>query len=136
MGQVPLMEQIQKRISRSKSNVFIRKDFMGLGGYDQIGRALRSLVADGKLVKVGYGVYVKAKPTRFPGVTIPVVDLLTIGMEAMRKLGIRAEYGRALRRYNEGKSTQIPGKTVIDVKGSRITRRIGLGGENIVRYER
>ncbi|MHB1563281.1 MAG: DUF6088 family protein [Leptospirillum sp.] len=136
MVQIPLMEQIEKRISRSKSNVFLRKDFKDLGGYDQIGRALRSLVADGKLVKVGYGVYVKTKPTRFPGVTIPVVDLLEIGMEAMRKLGIRAEYGRSLRRYNEGKSTQIPGKTVIDVKGSRITRRIGLGGENIVRYER
>jgi len=136
MATQTLMEKIERQISRSKSNVFLRKDFKGLGGYDQIGRTLRSLVADGKLVKVGYGVYVKTKPTRFPGVTIPVVDLLEIGMETMKKLGICAEYGRALRRYNEGRSTQIPGKTVIDVKGSRITRLIGLGGENIVRYER
>jgi len=64
-------------------------------------------------------------------------EAMTIRVEKLFRRGrCNAQYGRALKEYNEGKSTQIPAKTVLSVKGSRITRKIGVGGENFVRYER
>jgi Transcriptional regulator, AbiEi antitoxin len=49
-----------KRIDRKRGDVFLRADFEDLGGYDQVGRALRQLVRDGRLVKVGQGLYARA----------------------------------------------------------------------------
>ena len=48
-----LKSKIQARTTRSKRNVFIRVDFEDLGGYDQVGRALRSLVDRGCIMKIG-----------------------------------------------------------------------------------
>lgn len=53
--------RIQSRLKRSKRYVFTRDDFKDLAGYDQVGRALRELVKEGLLLKVGYGVYTKAR---------------------------------------------------------------------------
>ena len=135
MSEATLSERIEKRIGRSKSNVFLRNDFSDLGEYDQVGRVLRKLVREGVLVRAGYGVYVKTKPSVLSGKPIPAVTLMEIGMETMKKLGIVAEAGRSLRRYNERVSTQIPMKTVISVKGSRIMRKLGFGSK-MIRYER
>jgi hypothetical protein len=41
-NQKPLKTQIDIKIKRSSRSVFLRADFEKLGGYDQIGRALRS----------------------------------------------------------------------------------------------
>ena len=38
-----LESRISYRIKRSKSRVFLRKDFSDIGGYDQVGRILRIL---------------------------------------------------------------------------------------------
>ena len=56
--------RIQKRLSRSRRYVFMRANFKDIAGYDQVGRVLRDLVKSGELLKVGYGVYTKAKKTR------------------------------------------------------------------------
>ena len=53
------------RISRKKSAVFLRDDFEDMGGYDQVGRALRDLARKGVLVRVGYGLYAKATASMF-----------------------------------------------------------------------
>ncbi|MCL4486047.1 MAG: DUF4423 domain-containing protein [Nitrospirae bacterium] len=135
MSAATLRERIEKRIGRSKSNVFLRNDFRDLGEYDQVGRVLRKLVREGAFVRVGYGVYVKTKPSVLSGKPIPAVTLMELGMEAMKKLGIVAGLGRSRRRYNEGESTQVPVKAVLNVKGSRITRKLGFGSR-LIRYER
>ncbi len=41
-------------------DVFLRADFHDLGGYDQVGRALRGLIRKGRLIKLGYGLYCRA----------------------------------------------------------------------------
>jgi hypothetical protein len=48
--------KISARIARKKDIVFLREDFADLGGYDQVGRILKNLVRDGKIIKIGYGV--------------------------------------------------------------------------------
>lgn len=64
-------DRIQSRLNRSKRYVFTRDDFRDIAGYDQVGRALRTLVNEGKLMKVGYGVYTKAVVTSSLGKSCP-----------------------------------------------------------------
>lgn len=61
MPKLSLKQQVEQQISRTKQDVFLRADFEQLGGYDQVGRALRELVTEGKLLKIGYGLYAKAR---------------------------------------------------------------------------
>jgi hypothetical protein len=58
--------RIQMRIKRSRRYVFMRDDFNDIANYDQIGRVLRNLVQEGELIKVGYGIYTKARKTKLP----------------------------------------------------------------------
>lgn len=55
------VERVYQKIKRSRRYVFERKDFDGFASYDQIGRALRQLVKQGELIKLGYGLYTKAR---------------------------------------------------------------------------
>ncbi|WP_240043010.1 DUF6088 family protein [Photorhabdus luminescens] len=66
-----IKERIQVRLKRSKRYVFIRDDFKDIAGYDQVGKILRSLVKEGQLLKVGYGVYTKARKNSITGKIMP-----------------------------------------------------------------
>lgn len=46
---------IRDKIRKSRRMVFLRDDFAALGGYDQVGRVLRQLEAQGQLVRIGKG---------------------------------------------------------------------------------
>jgi hypothetical protein len=50
-----LEDRLLKRIDRKRGDVFLRADFEDLGGYDQVGRALRKIVSEGRLVRIGQG---------------------------------------------------------------------------------
>ena len=134
MPKITLEERIEMSLRRSASKVFVRKDFDKFGGYDQVGRALRGVINKGLLIKAGYGVYVKAKPSSLTGKPIPVVPLIEIGLEALTKLGIKPDLGTAAKDYRDGKTTQMPMSTVLNVGSSRISRRIGFG-KKLIRYE-
>src|SRR5271168_3427631 len=58
-----LEERLLKRIDRKRGAVFLRTNFGDLGGYDQVGRVLRDLVRKGQLVRVGQGLYARARPS-------------------------------------------------------------------------
>ncbi len=66
-----LERKIAVRISRKKSTVILRKDFDDLGGYDQVGRALRTLAAKGKIMKIGYGLYARTTLSSLSGKPVP-----------------------------------------------------------------
>ena len=60
-----LREKIEQRVARNKrEDVFLTREFKKLGGEDQVLRALRSLVDEGRLVRLGYGVYGRAVVSR------------------------------------------------------------------------
>ena len=134
MPKITLEERIEMSLRRSASKVFVRKDFDKFGGYDQVGRALRGVINKGLLIKAGYGVYAKAKPSSLTGKPVPVVPLIEIGLAALTKLGVKPELGAAAKDYSDGKTTQMPMSTVLNVGSSRISRRIGFGKKSI-RYE-
>ena len=125
--------RIIARITRKKSAVFVREDFEDLGGYDQVGRALRSLTKTGRLIRLGYGVYAKAKKSTITGELVPVASLPALAREALARLGVKTAPSRLEKDYNTGKTTQVPTGRLIAVKG-RVNRKIGYNGA-FVSYE-
>lgn len=55
-----LKERLKGMIGKSRRDVFLRKDFVKLGGtYRQLSRALRALQSELVLVRAGYGLYMR-----------------------------------------------------------------------------
>src|SRR5262249_6343865 len=100
--------KVEKRIARKRGDVFLRADFADLGSYDQVGRALRDLVDQSKLVKIGKGLYARASKSPFDGCTIPIKSLQQLTAEALGRLGVKTTLTRFERDYNEGRTTQVP----------------------------
>lgn len=129
-----LKSKIQYRIKRSKEFVFLPKDFADLAGYNQILRGLRELVADGLLVKVGKGLYVKARPSVIDGSIGPDKSMRLVAQQALKKLGVETCLTPYEKAYNEYRSTQVLNGFIIGVKKKNITRKIGFGKIEI-RYQ-
>lgn len=128
-----LEKRIQYRIKKSKDFVFMLSDFLDLSDRDQVMRALRKLISKDLLIKVGQGVYVKAKKSVLTGNIVPQIDLSEIGKAVAKKLSIKVLPSRYEMWYNEGKTTQVPSGKVIAISGV-ISRKIGFNGVYII-YE-
>jgi hypothetical protein len=126
--------KIAIRIARKQSPVLLREDFYDLGDYDQVGRALLALTKKGKLIKIGYGLYAKAKVSSLTGNTVPIEPLPALAQRALDRLGASPGPSRAAVDYQEGRSTQVPTGRSISVN-KRISRRIGYNNMSIS-YER
>ena len=129
-----LKDKILLRTSLKKDVVFVRDDFCDLGDYDQVGRALKELVRDKQLIKIGYGLYAKAKISTITGAPVPESPLPLLARYALSKLHVETALDTSTKAYNEGRSTQVPTGRMIAVKG-RIVRKIGYNGI-YVNYER
>jgi uncharacterized protein DUF6088 len=129
-----LRQKIEERIARRrKDSAFLTREFTKLGGEDQVLRVLRGLVRDGHLVRLGYGVYGRAIPSRLSGRPMLYSPNGFIGTarQALDKLGVDWEPTESERAYNEGRSTQVPVNPVVRVKG-RFRRHLRYGGSELV----
>jgi Family of unknown function (DUF6088) len=129
-----LREKIEARIARKKGeDVFLTREFTDLGGEDQVLRALRGLMREGHLVRLGYGVYGRAFKSRLSGK--PVLQssngFISAARQALDKLGVEWEPTESERAYNEGRSTQVPVNPVVRVKG-RFSRQLRYGNSELV----
>ena len=129
-----LKERLEQRIARKRGDVFLRSDFSDLGGYDQVGRALRGQVRQGRLLKIGYGIYARARPSTLDGKPVPTMDMGTLAREALGRLGIGTAPTRLEEAYYAGRIPQVPTGRVIGVRG-RVRRQIFYNGFP-VGYER
>ena len=109
MKRIILKSKISDKIKHSRRLVFMRSDFEELGGYDQVGRVLRNLIAEGKLIKIGYGLYAKARTNRLTGKPMLIAKggFIQVAKEALRRLGVKWSPSDSEISYLEG-STQIP----------------------------
>ena len=114
-----LREKVRGRIARRRDDVFLTREFRDLAGEDQVVRALRDLVREGNLVRLGYGVYGRAVTSRLSGEPILYSPDGFIGAarRALDKLGVKWEPTEAERAYNEGRSSQVPVNPAVRVKG-------------------
>jgi hypothetical protein len=82
-------------------------------------------VQEGRLVRLGYGVYGRATRSRLSGK--PMLNsphgFSGAARQALDKLGVEWEPTAAERSYNEGRSTQVPVNPVVRVKG-RFSRHL------------
>ena len=129
---------ITNRIRRSIRNrsdlVFRPSDFQSFGSEASVKRALKELTDIGVLVRLGVGLYAKAKPSVISGKPIPIQPLEVLGPQALTKLGVRLKASLQTAEYNAGRSTQIPIGIVVNIGKQRISRKIGFNGK-FINYE-
>ena len=128
-------EKLRRSFARRKDEVFVRSEFAALGSPAQLSRALHNLIQRGVIVKLGVGVYAKAKRSVLSGEAIPVKPISVLAPIALRKLGVKVYPSQMISAYNAGETTQIPAGNVINIGKSRINRQLSFGKQAIA-YER
>ena len=121
-----LKQKMETRINRRKGDVVLRADFADLGDYDQVGRVLRILVKEEILVKLGQGIYAKAKRSALTGELVPQGGIIQATREALTKLGVKVLPSSLERSYNADSSTQVPTSRLIGTN-KRVRRVIRYG---------
>ena len=130
------MLSTRTRIARSlgiskRKTVFLRSDFESFGTSTRVTRALQDLLAEGRIIRVGRGVYVKARPSSVTGNPVPVEPLEVVAYKAMEALGVDVQWGSAKRAYVGGLTQDVPMNLSVDVGSSRVSRRIAFGGREV-----
>ena len=129
-----LRGRIETRIARRRGeDVFLPREFADLGGEDQVLRVLRGLVREGRLVRLGYGVYGRAVVSELSGkpMLYSPNGFAGAARQALTKLGVKWEPTEAERAYNEGRSTQVPVNPAVRVRG-RFSRQLRYGNAELV----
>jgi hypothetical protein len=99
-----LRERVETRIAERPDDAFLTREFRDLGGERQLLRALRELTEDGRLIRLGYGVYGRAEIS--PLTKQPMLSgdgFGTVSRQVLDKLGVPWEPTQAERAYNEGR---------------------------------
>lgn len=127
--------QINRSVQRRNDLVFRPSDFQAFGSEASIKRALKALTAKGALVRLGIGLYAKAKRSLLSGDPIPAKPIEILGPIALKKLGVVIRESQQAREYNSGRTTQVPAGLIVNTGNRRITRKIGFNGR-FLDYER
>lgn len=134
MSKLSIEERMIRSISNRNGEVFLRSDFDAMGSQSQISRGLSSLIGSGRIVRIGYGVFAKAKVSSISGKPIPREPLEVLALQTLMKLGVPPELGKAQSEYARGDTTQIPMQVVFNTGRCRISRKITVGNRTAV-YE-
>ena len=134
MKKLCIKDRMIRSIALRKGEVLLRADFDRMGSASQVSRALKMVVSDGKLVRLGYGTYAKAQPSPLSGKPIPRQPLEALAWEAMERLGVKINLGKALNDYATGSTNQIPMSATFNTGNRRISRKLVLGNRSVV-YE-
>jgi hypothetical protein len=106
---ITLRQRIEARIAKRRDDAFLTREFLDLGGERQVLRALRELTEDGKLIRLGYGVYARAEISSLTKKPMLAGDGFgPVSRQVLDKLKVAWEPTTAERDYNEGRSTQVP----------------------------
>jgi hypothetical protein len=128
-----LQTKIEKRIAESREYVFLTREFTDLSGRRQVLRALRKIVAEGRLVRLGCGVYGLAFTSGLSDRPILFHPHGFIGAArtALTKLGVDWEPTAHEIAYQEGRTTEVPAVPAVRIK-RRFSRRLRFGQTELV----
>lgn len=129
-----MKERMIRSITMRRGEIIMRSDFTRMGSQSQISRLLADFVSEGRLVRLGYGIFAKSRISSISGKAVPREPLEVLAQEAFRRLMIEAKPGKAQREYASGQSTQVPIQAVFDTGQRRISRKLTVGNRK-VRYE-
>ena len=128
-----LQTRIERRIAESREYVFLTREFTDLSGRRQVLRALRKIVAEGRLVRLGCGVYglaftsgLSEKPILFHP-----HGFLGAARTALTKLGVAWEPTEREVAYREGRTSEVPEVAAVRIK-RRFSRRLRFGQTELV----
>lgn len=114
---VLIASEMSQRISQQKSSIVLRTDFSDLEESGLVEEAFALLVAQWELVKIGEGVYSKARINALTGKPTALDGFKVAALEALDRLGIEWEFSAGEQAYLDGKSNLIPGATCVVVTG-------------------
>lgn len=117
-------------VGQASAAVILREDVVTLGSSRQVSRGLKTLVEDGELIKLGYGVYAKAAPSEYLDRPVIRVGFTEACIEALERFGIPWEPGQAIKDYNEGRSQQVPARFTVRLR-SRFRRKLAYGNRTL-----
>lgn len=123
--------KLRERLAQQAGEIVLRDDVKDLGSYRQLSRAVNKLLHNKELIKIGFGVYAKARPSEYINEAILRKPLDAVMMEALDRLGVDWELGQALQDYNAGRTQQVPAKFIVRLK-SRLRRKLGSGKRQVV----
>jgi hypothetical protein len=130
-----ITDRIRRSVRGRTDLVFRPADFLAFGSEASLKRALKELTSAGVLVRLGVGIYAKAKPSVISGKPIPVQPLEVLGPQVLIKLGVYPRQSLQTAEYNAGRTTQVPTGIIVNVGKQRISRKIGFNGK-FLQYER
>ena len=120
-----LRQRVEARIATRPDDAFLTREFLDLGGERQVLRALRELTEDGKLIRLGYGVYGRAEISPLTKQPMLAGDGFgQVSRQVLDKLKVPWEPTTAERDYNEGRSTQVPMTPRVRLRGNRFSRKL------------
>lgn len=123
------VERISLKIKRSRRYVFERKDFENFASYSQVGRALNKLIDKFELMKLGYGLYTKARLNSLTGKLMPTHPGGTDALmrEILKMKGVDFEMDPLSLQSFAGGSTQIPYSVNYSWNLKQFNRRLAIG---------
>lgn len=122
------LDRIKRQVA---GNIVLRKDIDDMGSPRQISRCFKDLVEMGELVKIGYGIYAKAYVSETLNKPVIQGGFGQACKEALTKKGVKWEPGSAEQAYNSGISTQVPVRTIIQLK-SRYRGHLSYGNRKLI----
>ncbi len=109
----------------------MRSEFEPFGSPSRVTRAIQDLISEGKIIRIGAGVYCVTK--KGVGSESPILNmpLEEAAEKAMVKLGIQFQASKAIRDFNEGKTNQVPMRIAYEAKNRRVSRKFSLKQKEI-----
>jgi hypothetical protein len=128
-----LQSKIESRIAESREYVFLTREFTDLSGRRQVLRALRKVVAEGRLVRLGCGVYglaftsgISERPMLFHP-----HGFIGAARTALTKLGVQWEPTEHEVAFQEGRTAEVPDVPAVRIR-RRFSRRLSFGQTELV----
>ena len=84
-----LADRMRRSIANRPGTVILRSELADMASPTQLSRILSRFVDEGRLIRVGKGVYVKTRTNRFTGRPSPAGTLESIAAEVFDKLKIQ-----------------------------------------------
>ncbi len=109
-----LADRMRQSIRRRSGHVVLRAELAPLGSASQVSEALKTLQRNGDLLRLGAGVYAKARRDESTRLVTPVVDVETLVREVAHKLKAQVADGG-------------DGTLVLDTGDRRLSRKMALG---------